>query len=333
MVLIRQAARPVPNFSSMARSVGSQRLEREVAGIQVVAQVEHLGEAGAGPVLVVPATVAALGREQPVDAAAHGGRAARVVERAGGDQAEERPRGLRRRGLAAPLQARIVVGEERLAPTAVLVLTREQPVDAAPNAGAAQVLADVAQRGEREPGAVDVVGAPAPVPAALDLLFLPQERDGAANGRMGRRVTHADQRLDGARGDVDGGRVEHRVVVGERHQLENAAVAVLVERRPTAAPRLHREQPRQSAIERSATPALRLGVAERNAVEQRQHLGGVVAVGVELVGVLEVPAAGLGRRRSCASSRRDAAPRARAASGRRARAQDRAATRRTRAAS
>jgi hypothetical protein len=64
-----------------------------------------------------------------------------VIDFTGGHQAEQRPRGLRRGGLAPSAQRLVVVGAQVLAPAAVGVLLRREPVDGATNVWRALVLA------------------------------------------------------------------------------------------------------------------------------------------------------------------------------------------------
>src|SRR4029079_15962751 len=82
----------------------------------------------------------------------------------GGEKAEERPRRLRGRALALPGERLVVIRRDRLAPAAVGVLPRSEPIDGAPHVGCAHVLADRLEAGEHGPGAVQEVDAPAAPP-------------------------------------------------------------------------------------------------------------------------------------------------------------------------
>src|SRR5579864_5441148 len=99
--------------------------QREVDGVEVVLEVEDAREAGRGPLLVVPGTVAALAAQQVIDAALDRGAGARAGDTAGGEQSHQRPGGLRRGARPDAFQGRFVVGAGRLAPAAVGVLTRD----------------------------------------------------------------------------------------------------------------------------------------------------------------------------------------------------------------
>src|SRR5579862_600394 len=101
-----------------------ERHEREVVAVHRIHEVEDAGEPGAGVLALVPAAVIALGPEEALDALAEN----RIDERrAGGDQSEDRPRGLGRRARALALQHGVGVGLARLAPAAVGVLDRAEP--------------------------------------------------------------------------------------------------------------------------------------------------------------------------------------------------------------
>ncbi len=82
-------------------------------------------------------------------------------------------------------------------------------------------------------------------------------------------------------------------MIGERDQLQQLLVAAPVERRPPAVRVLHGEQPTQRAFPGAVDPASVLGVDDLQTGERGQHHGRVVAVRIELVRVLEVPAADL----------------------------------------
>ena len=64
----------------------------------------------------------------------------------------------------------------------------------------------------------------------------------ASPGDRGRQAVRR-QRFQHAPGDIGAGRVEHGVVVGERHLAQKIPVVVGVEGRPAAVARLHGQQP------------------------------------------------------------------------------------------
>ena len=74
----------------------SQGQQREIILVQVIVQIENLGETGAGGQFFVPASVGALRFQQVFDAVLH----AQAVGVAAGDQAQNGPGGLRRRAAA-----------------------------------------------------------------------------------------------------------------------------------------------------------------------------------------------------------------------------------------
>src|SRR5271166_5574847 len=94
---------------------------------------------------------------------------------AGSHQPKQRPRGLRRRTrrlfvtLVIELVARTV-----LAPAAILILDRDEPIHLAPCIGRCGIDARCVEGAERGPRSVDIIHAPAAEPAAV-LLLLAQD--------------------------------------------------------------------------------------------------------------------------------------------------------------
>src|SRR5262249_53896576 len=128
-------ARSSPLLQS--RSALAERHQREVVPIHPVAKVEMARESGAGELVLVPATVGALGGEEMVDALDDG--VADVVRSR--EQAEQRPCRLRRRGAAVTCERFVVVGAERLAPATVCVLLGLEPRDRAEHVWRVEPLA------------------------------------------------------------------------------------------------------------------------------------------------------------------------------------------------
>src|SRR5262249_58485301 len=145
-----------------APAVEGEGEEREIAGVEVIAEVEDLREASARPARVVPGPVRPLRPEQVLEPADD----ARGLQVAEGKQGHEGPRGLRRRGRTDALLGGIVVRAGQLAPAPVGVLARVEPVAGPLVALAAHVLARLLEPAEREPRAVEVVAAPASVPSS-----------------------------------------------------------------------------------------------------------------------------------------------------------------------
>src|SRR5262245_34484612 len=109
--------------SGMRPAVDSQGPERKVVGVEVVLQVEDPRESGSAPVGVLPRAVVPLRPQQIVDAA-HDCRAAGAP---GGEEPEQRPRGLAGRRLTHAGELVVVVALAGLAPAAVLVLVALEP--------------------------------------------------------------------------------------------------------------------------------------------------------------------------------------------------------------
>ncbi len=101
---------------------------------------------------------------------------------------------------------------------------------------------------------------------------------------------HRTEALDHPAGDVRTGGIEHGVVVGEGNLVQDLAVVVFVERGPAAVLGLHGQYP----IDRAPLGGpLRLVIRRLGVPQRQQHHGRVVDVGIELVGELEIPTAGL----------------------------------------
>src|SRR6202035_31415 len=79
-----------PHIAALEIAVARQRPQREEFRIAVVAQIEHAGETGRGVARLVPKTVGALLCGEIGDAAGD----CRMIDAAGGPQAEQRPRRL-----------------------------------------------------------------------------------------------------------------------------------------------------------------------------------------------------------------------------------------------
>src|SRR5262245_63655156 len=105
-----------------------------------------------------------------------------MIDFAGGHQAEQRPgglrRGARRRRVAAIIE---LVARAVLAPAAVAVLDPGEPSPRLAKLGRGMIDAGDVERAQHRPGAVDVVHAPAAVPAALGVLGAAQVIERAPN--------------------------------------------------------------------------------------------------------------------------------------------------------
>ena len=90
------------------------------------------------------------------------------------------------------------------------------------------------------------------------------------------------------RGDVGGGRIEHRVVVGKRNVIQELEIVLVIEGAPAAVAILHADEPGKPAANR-ATQRSRIGIGD--ATERHQDERGVVHIRIEIVLKLECPAA------------------------------------------
>ena len=165
----------------------------------MVGHIKDPGEASAGDDALagfslshrlVPTALGLLALKQP----AHplGNRVRAVV--AGGQQAQKRPGRLRRSALAHAARIRVVVAVAALAPAAVGVLHRDQPLGRTPERVDGHRLGG-AQAAQSERRSVNVVDAPASIPGAVALLIFNQVVDAALYRFVGQREAAAAQRL------------------------------------------------------------------------------------------------------------------------------------------
>ena len=122
------------------------------------------------------------------------------------------------------------------------------------------------------------------------LLRVAEELDRALGRLEVLAVAERAQELEPAAGQVFGRGIEQGAVIGERDVVEVETIVVGVERGPTAVLSLHAEEPAEPTL----LGRLRRAVVEpAHFVERHHHHRGVVEVRVEVVAVLERPAARL----------------------------------------
>ena len=142
------------------------------------------------------------------------------------------------------------------------------------------------ERAQRGPRAVDVVHAPAAVPAAVLLLLFHEIGDAALHdlaGVAGRAELR--QHGDAARRHVGRRRIEQRAVIGEGDVVEIVISVIGVERAPAAVAALQ-------ALDPFARPRDRRRIMLPGcAIHRHDDDRGVVDVGIMRVGVLERPSA------------------------------------------
>ncbi len=155
-----------------------------------------------------------------------------------------------------------------------------------------EVLAGARESPQGEPRPVDEVAPPPPIPGSFGVLPAVQIRDGAPDRLDAAPDADPVERLERAPGDVLAARVDHGVVVRERDERQHLVVAVAVEGGPAAVAVLHRELPGHAALDRPLPAPLVALVGKTHGGQRRQHFRRVVGIGIELVLVLEVPAAG-----------------------------------------
>src|SRR2546426_535337 len=176
----------------------------------------------------------------------------------------------------------------RLAPTAVAVLPPLEPAHGPLDVLVAEVLADRAEPTEDGPGAVDVVHTPASVPRPVVPLRVAEEVERALRRLELAVVAERAEELEAASRQVLRRGIEQRAVVGERDVVEVEALVVRIERRPASVLPLHAEEPAEAALLREPR---RIGVEPVDLLERHEHHRGVIEVRIEVVVVLERPAA------------------------------------------
>src|SRR6266849_3360683 len=272
--------------SGMRAAVDSQRTERELLAVQVVLQVEDPGEARSIPEGVLPRAVVALRPQKIIDAALD----RRAARTAGREEAQQRPRGLTRNRLAHAGKLVVVVALAGLAPPAVPVLVALEPSDRALDVLVTRIHADGGEPAQHRPRAIDVVHAPAAVPRSVVSLRVAEEIDRALGGLEVLPVAERAEELEAAPGQVLRRWVEQGAVVGERDVIQIEAVVVGVERTPASVGALHPEEPAEPAL---LGRSRKVGVEPLHLLEGHHDHRRIVEVGVEVVVVLERPAAGL----------------------------------------
>ena len=123
-----------------------------------------------------------------------------------------------------PRKLRIGVAVGRFAPAAGRLLMGQQPLGAGHHRRIVGRHADGRQPGQRLPGAVDVVDAPAAEPTAVGFLRAAKIGDGPIDRRIAHALARTGQRFQHAAGQVGRAGIDHRVVIGERHVAEELAV-------------------------------------------------------------------------------------------------------------
>src|SRR5580698_4278319 len=244
--------KPTPAFKLLglfhrALIVG-ERQEREIIPVLVVREIKDSREAGSSVNCLtayafvralVPVPVRLLVFEQPADALSDA--VAAVV--AGGEQPENGPCRLRWRADANTARRWVVVAAAAFAPTAVGVLHHANPLGGLLDLRLVVPDADGFESAQNEKCAVDIVDAPASKPTAVRLLFIEDELDSLFDALVFARVAIDGQHLQNAPGNVDGRRIEHRVMIGKRDVLEDHLRVVFIEAGPAAIPALHGEYP------------------------------------------------------------------------------------------
>src|SRR5581483_8498957 len=147
---------------------------------------------------------------------------------AAGDQAQHGPSGLGGRAVGGSVGPVIVAGAA-FAPASIGVLDRAEPLAGSQDIRLTIAFARGLQSPQRQVGPVDVIDAPAAIPASVVFLDAFEERHSAPYGLMAVGNAARRKSLQNAGGDVRTGAIEHGVMIGERHATQEIPVVIDVE--------------------------------------------------------------------------------------------------------
>ena len=216
-----------------------------------------------------------------------------MVRRAGRQQGQQGPRGLRGRAGADAVQFRVDIRAAAFPPTAVGVLMGQQPVHSAADVGLLHILANSRQGRQHGPGPINVIDPPAPEPGTVAILFPAQKLIGPLQGRIVATITQAAQHFNDMGGNIGAGRIQHFPEIGKGQFRQIFAVVILVKGGPTAVFALQGQQPSHAAAN-GGLPSRFLGGGQPGLGQSDNNLGPVIHIRVQVVVELERPAAGLG---------------------------------------
>src|SRR5215475_12236596 len=91
--------------------------------------------------------------------------------------------------------------------------------------------------------AVDVIHPPTAKPRTVRLLLVSKERDRLLDTPVALVIAIVSEHFEYPTSNVNGSRIEHRIMISEGNVLKNHLVVVFVKRRPTAVLALHCENP------------------------------------------------------------------------------------------
>src|SRR5262249_34701694 len=144
--------------------IARERPQRKKFRIAVIAKIKHARKTGRGITRLTPETVLPLPAEQIIDAAGN----SRVIDLSRRHQAQKSPGSLRGRARGRLVSAVIkLVARAILAPAAVRVLNLEEPADRLAEFRRGVIDAGHIERAQHRPGAINVIHAPAAVPAYI----------------------------------------------------------------------------------------------------------------------------------------------------------------------
>ena len=203
-----------------------------------------------------------------------------------------------RGGAGCTLVAAVIelVARAVLAPASVGILDACQPGNGFAEFGRGMIEVGGIERAKDRPGAINVIHAPAAVPAALRGLRAAQI---IKSSRDCRAICLADLRehANAARRHVLGRRIEQCAMIGERNVVEVIIFVLGIERAPSPIGTLHSQNPCARRLNR-LTEIPVVPVHALGAVHCHHHDRRVVNVGIMGIRVLERPAAGIEMRSS-----------------------------------
>src|SRR5208282_5079800 len=193
-----------------------ERHQRKAMRVQVVSKIKMIRKAAARRLSLVPGALIVLPFREPLHAAHRCFADSRLAR----DQSDQRPRRLRRGAGSAPVPRGIFVRQRALAPAAVGILLRLEPLDRPLDPGLVNIDADRPQARQRRVRAIDIVDAPASPPSARRRLISLEPFDRAFRHRMLGAIADRRHHIEHSAGEIGTRRIRHRFHVRERQMIE-----------------------------------------------------------------------------------------------------------------
>src|SRR5579885_3739617 len=282
--------KPIEDFCQLLATlhgafIGRQGEQREIVPVFVVGEIKHTRKACSGVNRLtlparshafVPASVSLLVVEEPANPFCDTVTAVVTC----GEQPENGPCCLRGRADTHSARGWIVVASAAFTPTAIGVLHGADPFCRLLNLRLMVPDANRFKAAQNQECAVQIVDTPAPKPASVRLLLAVNKFDGLLDALVLTRISVGGEHFQNAAGNVYRWRIEHRVMVGKGHILEDHLRIVFVEAGPAAVTALHGEDPVNGPFADIVLITLAWIVY---LIQRKKDLGGIINVRVKLV--------------------------------------------------